>query len=93
MVKGVYPRDSKLLCYKWIKLQVGIIRKLGAHMEAKLLEIELLCKFGVFWLNLEAFVEAFHMHLVTTTYGGAAARTGISDRWIVVLTVIRVIWE
>ena len=48
-VSGMYPRASKYLGDQRIKLQAGINRELGVYMEAKLLDIELLGKCGVFW--------------------------------------------
>ena len=53
-VRGVYPWSSKSLGDQRIKLQAGINRELGAHMEVKLLASELLGGFGVFWSHLAA---------------------------------------
>ena len=62
-------------------------------MEARLLASELLGKFGVFWYQLDAEIEAFQLHSVTMTYGAGAVATGKSECRTVVLTMIRVIWR
>ena len=46
-VRGVYPRASKYLQDKRLKLNTGINRELGRHMKAWLLASELLGKCGV----------------------------------------------
>ena len=50
-------------------------------------------KCGVFWDKRTTEVEAFHIHLVTTTYGEALSSAGRAECWTVVLTVMRVIWR
>ena len=45
-------------------------------MEARLLESELPGKFGVFWSQLAAEIEAFQLHLVIPTYGEGAGVLG-----------------
>ena len=47
-VRGVYPRASNCLQDQILNLNSGINRYLGRHMEARLLESELLGKCGVF---------------------------------------------
>ena len=43
-------------------------------MEACLLAIGLLGKCGLFLLQLVAEIEAFHIHIITTTYGDTVLR-------------------
>lgn len=42
-----------------IKLNAGINRDLGWHMEARLLISDLMVKFGVLWSHMDAYIEAF----------------------------------
>ena len=90
-VRGVYPRSSKSLQDQRLKLNAGINRELGHHMEARLLASGLLGKCGVLWQQLATKIEAFQLHLLTTTYGEGAGAAGKSDFWTVVLTMVRVI--
>ena len=53
---------------------------------------ELVGKCGVFWSQLAAEIEAFQMHLVTTTYGDGAIAEIKAGCWKVVTTVVPVIW-
>ena len=80
-----YPRASEYLGDQRINLQVGIKRDLGTHMEAKLFAIKLFGKYGVLWLHLAADIEAFQMHLVTTTYVEGEVSTWRAEFWTVVL--------
>ena len=90
-VRGVYPRASKSLQYKRLKLNAGINRELGRHMEERLLASEFLVKCGVFWSQLASTIEAFQIHLVTTTYGEGVGAEGKAECWTSVLTMICVI--
>ena len=63
------------------------------HTEEKSLEIELLGNCGVFWYQLSADVEAFNLHLVTTTYGENAIVEGKAECWTVVITMVHIIWQ
>ena len=63
------------------------------HTEARLLASELFSKCGFFWDQMEADVEAFHLHLVATTYEEAVSSAGEAECWTVVLTVTRIIWR
>ena len=63
------------------------------NMEARLLASELLGKYGVLWAHMAAKVEAFHLHLVTTTFGNAVSSTGRAACWTVLITMIIVIWR
>ena len=72
-VRGVYPRSSKYLHDQIIKIQAGINQEFQMHTEARLLDRELLSKYGVFWAQMDIGVEAFHINLVTTTYGEAVS--------------------
>ena len=63
------------------------------HIEAILIAIKLLSKCGFFWDQMAAEVEAFHLHLVTTTYGEAVLSAGGAEIWTLVLTMVRVIWR
>ena len=67
-VRGVYPRASKSLHNQRIKLHAWINREFQIHTEARLLSSELLSKCGFFWAQMADDVEAFYLHLVTTTY-------------------------
>ena len=67
-VRGVHPKASKSLQDQILKLNMGINIELGCHMEARLMASDLLEKFCVFWSQLAAEIEAFQLHLVTTTY-------------------------
>ena len=80
-----YPRASEYLGDQRINLQVGIKRDLGTHMEAKLFAIKLFGKYEVLWLHLAADIEAFQMHLVTTTYVEGEVSTWRAEFWTVVL--------
>ena len=75
-LRGVHPKVSKYLQDKILKLNGGIHQELGRHMEARLLESELPGKFGVFWSQLAAEIEAFQLHLVIPTYGEGAGVLG-----------------
>ena len=68
-VRGIYTRASKALQEQILNLNAGINRDLGRHMEARILASELLGKCVMFWYQLAAEIEAFQLHLVTTTYG------------------------
>ena len=68
-VSGVLTRVSKSIHDHIIKLQAGINCEFKIHMESRLLESELLGKCGVFWSQMAAKVEVFHLNLVITTYG------------------------
>ena len=46
------------------------------RMEARLLANELLSEYGVFWAQMADEVEAFDLHLVTTTYGEVVSSAG-----------------
>ena len=48
-VKGVYPRASKCLHDKIIKLQDGINQEFQIHKEAIIMASKIFIKFGVFW--------------------------------------------
>ena len=61
-------------------------RELGVHTEARILASEILEKCGVFWLQLAAKIEAFHIHLINTTNGEAVSGRGKYELWLVVLT-------
>ena len=71
-MRVLYPRAFKSSYDQRIKLQEEINREFQAQTEARFLAIGFLGKRGVFWLQLAAEIEAFHMHMVTTTYGGIA---------------------
>ena len=45
-------------------------------MEARLLEIELLGKCGMFWYQLATEIKAYQLHLVTNPYGEVALVAG-----------------
>ena len=92
-VRGLYPRASKYLQEQRLKLNSGINRYLRRHMEARLLASELLGKCGVFWSQLSTEIEAFQLHLVTTTYGEESGAVGKAKYWTLVLTKLRVIWK
>ena len=91
-VRVVYPRASNYLQDQRLNLNAGINRELGRHMEARLLSSEILVKCGVFWSQPAAKVEAFQLHLVTTTYGEGSGTAWEEECWIVVLTMVWVIW-
>ena len=42
---------------------------------------------------MEAEVEAFRLHLVTTKYREVVYSAGRAECWTVVLTMVRVIWR
>ena len=63
------------------------------HTEERLLAIKLLSKCGVFWDQMEAEVEAFHLNLVTTTYREVVSSAGGEECWTVALKAMRVIWR
>ena len=44
------------------------------------------------WSQLAAEIDAFQIHLVTTTYGDGAMVEVKSECWTVVLTMVHVIW-
>ena len=62
-------------------------------MEARLLVSEILGKFSILWSHLAAYIKDFHLHLVTTIYGDAISGSSKSECWMVVLTMVRVIWR
>ena len=62
-------------------------------MEAGILASELLGKCGVFWYQLDVEIEAFRLHLITTTYGEGEGAAVKAYCWTVFLTMIRVIWR
>ena len=62
-------------------------------MESKLLVRDMLGKCEVFWSHLEADIEAFQMHLVTTTYEYGEMAAGRAERWNLVITMVRFIWR
>ena len=68
-VRCVYPRSSKYLHDQIINLQAGINREFQKRTEGRLFDTKLLGKCGVFWGEMSAEVEAFHINLVTITYG------------------------
>ena len=45
-------------------------------MKAQLTAGDILENCGVLWLQLAAEIEAFHIHLITTTYGDAVSGIG-----------------
>ena len=55
-VRVVYPRASKSLQYRQLKLQSIIYRYLVGHMEVWLLDSDMLGKCGVFWPQLSAYI-------------------------------------
>ena len=57
------------------------------------LSSKLLGKCGVFWSQLDAEIEAFQMHLVTTTYRDIEMAAGKAECWLIVFTMVRVIWR
>ena len=61
-------------------------------MEVRLLDSELLGKCGILWSNVELEIEAFHLHLVATTYGDAASGSSRTELWLAKITMVRVIW-
>ena len=76
-----------------LKIQAEINRELGIHTEARLLASELLGKRGVFWYQLAPDIEAFQMHLVTTTYWDDEMAAVKIECWKVVLTMVHAIWR
>ena len=62
-------------------------------MGAWLLTSKFLGKCVVSWYQLTAEIEAFQLHLVTTTYGEAAGTVGKSECCTVVLMMVRVVWR
>ena len=48
-------------------------------METRLLASEFLGKCGVLWYEIVADIEAFQLHLVTTTYGEGAGASGKAE--------------
>ena len=90
--RGLYPIASKSLQDQILKLNARINRDQGRHMEARLLASELLGKCGVFWSQLDAEIDAFQLHLVMITYGEVSGTSGKAECWIVVITMVQVIW-
>ena len=62
-------------------------------MEDKLLARKLLGKCGVLWSHFVAEIEAFQIHMVTTTYREVEMAAVRSECWTVVITMVRVIWR
>ena len=60
-------------------------------MEARLSARNLLGKCAIFWSQLAAEMEDFHLHILTTKYGDSASGSDSTKCWIVVLTMVRVI--
>ena len=54
---------------------------------------ELLGKCGMFWYQLVAEIEAFQIHLVTTTYGKWLGVAGKAECLTIVLKMVWVIWR
>ena len=75
-VRGVYPRAPKLLHDKRIKLQAGMNQEFQMHTEARLLASELLSRCEFFWAHIATELEAFHLYLVTITYGEVLSSEG-----------------
>ena len=92
-VRGVYLRASKYIQDQRLKLNVGINREMGRHMEARIMTSEMLEKCGVLWSQLAAEIEEFQLHLVMTTYGEGVGASGKSECCTVVITMVRVIWR
>ena len=92
-VRGVYLRASKYIQDQRLKLNVGINREMGRHMEARIMTSEMLEKCGVLWSQLAVEIEEFQLHLVKTTYREGAGKAGKAECCTVVLTMIRVIWR
>ena len=70
---------SNSLQYQQLKLKSGINRYLVGHMEVNNFASEMLRKFEVFWSQLEAGAEVFHMNLFTTTYDDATSVSVVTD--------------
>ena len=62
-------------------------------METRLLASEFLGKCGVLWYEIVADIEAFQLHLVTTTYGEGAGASEKAECWTVVIKIVQVIWR
>ena len=63
------------------------------YTEARLLSSELLSNCGVLWAQMTAEIEAFNLHLVTTTYREVVSLAGRAECWTVVLTMMSFIWR
>ena len=92
-MRGLYSRESKSLQEQIMKLNASSNRELGRHMEERLLASEFLVKCGVFWYQLSAEIEAFQFHLFTTTYGGGSGAAGKAECWMVIFTMVWLIWR
>ena len=68
-VKRFFMRALKSLYDNRIKMQAGINCEFQMHMEAKLLDSDMLGKCGVFQSQMTAEMEDFRLCLVTNTYG------------------------
>ena len=90
-VRGVYPRASTLLHDQRIKVQAGINQEFQMHTEAILLASKILSKCEVFWGQMAAEVESFHLNFVTATYGEVVLSAGRAECWTGLLTMMKVI--
>ena len=75
-VSVLYLQEYNYIEGEILKFNAGINIELGRHMEAWLLASKFLRKCGVFWYQLATEIEAFRLHLVTTTYGEGCVETG-----------------
>ena len=62
-------------------------------MDAPFTPRELLVNIRVFYSQLVAKIEVFHIHIVTTIYGDSVSGSGRAWFYIVVLTMVMVIWR
>ena len=90
-VRGVYPRASTLLHDQRTPHKLSIYMEFQMHTEAILLASKILSKCEVFWGQMAAEVESFHLNFVTATYGEVVLSAGRAECWTVVLTMMNFI--
>ena len=92
-VKGTYHRVFKSLQDQLLKLQTCIERDMGSYIWDLSLTKKLLVTLKVYWSNLAYETEDYYLLLVTTMYADNAFGNGITDHWLVIITMVWVIWR